>query len=86
MITPDWRGTFWGSTPKGVPGLNQYINGKDPHISITSQENGLHIIEIGDGFRRGCPDHVPRTRAHRSGQPLATAIGRSQQGNERSGR
>ena len=28
MVTPDWCGTFWGSTPKGVPGLNQYINGK----------------------------------------------------------
>ena len=32
MVTPDWCGTFWGSTPKGVPGLNQYIYWKDPHL------------------------------------------------------
>ena len=70
MVTPDWCGTFWGSTPKGVPG-------KIP-ISITSQQKrkyGLRLTAFGDGFRRSCPDHVPGTRAHGPGQPLVTANG-----------
>ena len=50
MVTPDWCGTFWGSTPKGVPGLNQYINGKDPHLHHKSTTMDFTLLRLEAGF------------------------------------
>ena len=52
MVTPDWCGTFWGSTPKGVPGLNQYINGKDPHLHHKSTKKKMDstLLRLEEGF------------------------------------
>ena len=41
MVTPDWCGTFWGSTPKGVPGLNLYILERSPSPSQVNKRESM---------------------------------------------